>query len=202
MQGIQIEAILVGYSLPANPPGSRGYQAIPGCQRLSLDCQGLSLGVRDYCLGIWSYTLGVGGKPNGYQGLPSVLQGLSLGHQRLTPVIRTLNSQNLGKCQRNKLLAIFIIGQKENDTENNYLQHLQQGKWKMTQKITTCSIYNRANDELKYSLLGARRLKPIRAQKHMITMPKVLAQPRTASVEAKIQLWGNILNYEVFLSPF
>ena len=37
----------------------------------------------------------------------------------------------------------------------------------MTQKITTCSIYNRANDELKYSLLGARRLKPIRAQKVM-----------------------------------
>ena len=38
----------------------------------------------------------------------------------------------------------------------------------MTQKITTCSIYDRANDELKYSLLGARRLKPIRAQKGIL----------------------------------
>ena len=35
----------------------------------------------------------------------------------------------------------------------------------MTQNITTYSIYSRANGELKYSLLGARRLKPIRAQK-------------------------------------
>ena len=35
----------------------------------------------------------------------------------------------------------------------------------MTQNITTYSIYSRANGELKYSLLGVRRLKPIRAQK-------------------------------------
>ena len=43
----------------------------------------------------------------------------------------------------------------------------------MQQKITTCSIYNRANGEHKYSLLGASRLKPIGTQKAEIVASKI-----------------------------
>ena len=44
----------------------------------------------------------------------------------------------------------------------------------MQQKITTCSIYNRANGEHKYSLLGAPRLKPIGAEKETLEKLKLL----------------------------
>ena len=66
----------------------------------------------------------------------------------------------------------------ENATKNNNLKHLQwgkskiqqkittqhiqqvNGKWKMQQKITTCTNHNGANHGLKHSLQGAWKLKP------------------------------------------
>ena len=86
-----------------------------------------------------------------YWGLPPGRQGLSLGHQRLTPVFLTLNSHHTGKCHRKKLLAAFTIGQMENGTENNGLQHLKQGKSR-TQILSTRSAEAEAYPRSKRTL--------------------------------------------------
>ena len=92
----------------------------------------LGLGTIPRVLGAtpWAFgatPLALGANPQ-VLGATSGRQGRSLGYQRLTPVFTTLNSHHLGKCHRKKLLATSTIGQMENATENNYLQHLQQGK--------------------------------------------------------------------------
>ena len=67
----------------------------------------------------------------------------------------------------------------------------------MQQKITTCSIYNGANNEHKYSLLGARRLKLIRAQKSIEIFQYVsvsaLVQPPQVMLVAFIAELGTYL---------
>ena len=52
----------------------------------------------------------------------------------------------------------------------------------MEQKIMACSIYNRVNHELKYSLLGARKLKPIRAQKES-SLPVTSNQQQSENID-------------------
>ena len=114
-----------------------------------LGCQGLfpwHLELLPWCWGLTPWVLGATSRALG--AIPRALEA--------NPRIQNFEQSSPRKMPQKK----------------NYLQHLQQGKWKMTQKITTCSIYNRANDELKYYLLGARRLKPIRAQKEIKTTLK------------------------------
>ena len=98
--------------------------------------KGYPLGIWGYLPGVRGYSLGVRGYPLGVRGYPLGVRGYLLGVRGYPLGVRGY-SPGVSSLLR-----------------------------QMAQKIMACSIYSRANTELKYSLLGARRLIPIHAKKY------------------------------------